>query len=102
MRLPPGTTLRRSHEKFLKTSRQLRDTLRKHRGRTIRVGRRTWAALQFLAVGSLMAAAAPTGLKKKLSACRQHSQYPRACSSSTTDLYLSSAPTDGLSLYLKF
>jgi integrase len=42
----------------------------KHGGRTIRVGQRTWDALQFLADGKepiLTAAAAAAGLKKKLS-----------------------------------
>jgi integrase/recombinase XerD len=108
----------------------------KHGGRTIRVGRRTWEALQFLADGKepdariiaitderirqiLTAAAAAAGLKKKLSphwlrhAHGSHAHQRGApaatirdtlghASLSTTDLYLSSAPTDGSSLYLKF
>jgi site-specific recombinase XerD len=108
----------------------------KHGGRTIRVSRRTWDALQFLAEGKgpderiiaitderirqiLTAAAAAAGLKKKLSphwlrhAHGSHAHQRGApaatnrdtlghASLSTTDLYLSSAPTDGSSLYLKF
>jgi site-specific recombinase XerD len=108
----------------------------KHGGRTIRVGRRTWDALQFLAEGKvpdariiaisderirqiLTAAAATAGLQKKLSphwlrhAHGSHAHQRGApaatirdtlghASLSTTDLYLSSAPTDGSSLYLQF
>jgi integrase/recombinase XerD len=108
----------------------------KHGGRTIRVGRRTWDALQFLADGKehdariiaitderirqiLTAAAAAAGLQKKLSphwlrhAHGSHAHQRGApaatirdtlghASLSTTDLYLSSAPTDGSSLYLQF
>jgi site-specific recombinase XerD len=105
----------------------------KHGGRTIRVGRRTWDALQFLADGKepderiiaitderirqILTAAA--GLQKKLSphwlrhAHGSHAHQRGApaatirdtlghASLSTTDLYLSSAPTDGSNLYLKF
>jgi hypothetical protein len=108
----------------------------KHGGRTIRVSRRAWDALQFLADSKepderiiaitderirqiLTAAAQAAGLKKKLSphwlrqcprlACPSarragghHSRHARACLIEHTDLYLSSAPTDGSSLYLKF
>jgi site-specific recombinase XerD len=108
----------------------------KHGGRTIRVGRRTWEALQLLAEGKepderiiaitderirqiLAAAAEAAELKKKLSphwlrhAHGSHAHQRGApaatirdtlghASLSTTDLYLSSAPTDGSSLYLQF
>lgn len=108
----------------------------KHGGRTIRVGRRTWEALQFLADGKalderiiaitderirqiLTAAAATAGLQKKISphwlrhAHGSHAHQRGApaatirdtlghASLSTTDVYLSSAPTDGSSLYLRF
>lgn len=108
----------------------------KHGGRTIRVGRRTWDALQFLADGKalderiiaitderirqiLTAAAATAGLQKKISphwlrhAHGSHAHQRGApaatirdtlghASLSTTDVYLSSAPTDGSSLYLQF
>ncbi len=108
----------------------------KHGARTIRVGRRTWDALQQLAAAKepddriiaisdervrqiLTAAAEAAGLKKKLSphwlrhAHGSHAHQRGApaatirdtlghASLSTTDLYLSSAPTDGSSLYLKF
>jgi integrase/recombinase XerD len=110
----------------------------KHGGRTIRVGRRTWDALRFLAEGkepderiiaitderirqilTAAAAAAAAGLKKKLSphwlrhAYGSHAHQRGApaatirdtlghASLSTTDRYLSSAPTDGSSLYLQF
>jgi integrase/recombinase XerD len=108
----------------------------KHGGRTIRVGRRTWDALQHLAGDKepgeriiaitderirqiLTAAAEAAGLKKKLSphwlrhAHGSHAHQRGApaatirdtlghASLSTTDVYLSSAPTDGSSLYLKF
>ncbi len=109
----------------------------KNGSRTIRVGRRTWEALQRLAEGKepddrivaitderirqiLTAAAKVAGLKKKLSphwlrhAHGSHAHQRGAsaatirdslaghASLSTTDLYLSSSPTDGSSLYLKF
>ncbi len=108
----------------------------KHGGRTIRVGRRTWEALQSLAEGKepderiiaitderirqiLTAAAAASGLQKKISphwlrhAHGSHAHQRGApaatirdtlghASLGTTDVYLSSAPTDGSSLYLQF
>jgi integrase/recombinase XerD len=108
----------------------------KHGSRTIRVGRRTWEALQRLAEGKepedrivaitderirqiLTAVAKVAGLKKKLSphwlrhAHGSHAHQRGApaatirdslghASLGTTDLYLSSSPTERSSLYLKF
>ncbi len=91
----------------------------KHGGRTIQVVRPTWDALQYLGDGKepderiiaitderirqiLTAAAAAAGLQKKLSPAATIRDTLGYASLSTTDLYLSSAPTDGSSLYLEF